>query len=123
MSGAGISRFQNHLGCGPSSLSGTVSPIKNLFEEGECEPAATIRKFRIVQTEGARQVEREVDTYNLDVILSTPSCRLIEFTIADPEGWRARRFTLTEATRTDPRKGWLTLIAIVKLEQIGRAHV
>lgn len=44
--------------------------IKNLFSEGECDPEATIRKFRIVQTEGLRQVEREVETYNLDVILS-----------------------------------------------------
>lgn len=42
--------------------------IKNLFEEGECDPAATIRKFRIVQTEGARQVEREVDTYNMVIL-------------------------------------------------------
>src|SRR5262245_15947125 len=35
--------------------------IRNIFTEGECDPEATIRKFRIVQTEGARQVEREVD--------------------------------------------------------------
>ena len=40
--------------------------IRNVFAEGECDPRATIRKFRIVQTEGARQVEREVDVYNLD---------------------------------------------------------
>lgn len=39
--------------------------IRNIFAEGECDPKATIRKFRIVQTEGARQVEREVDAYNL----------------------------------------------------------
>src|SRR5690606_23372652 len=44
--------------------------MRDVFAEGECDPAATIRKYRIVQTEGARQVEREVDTYNLDVILS-----------------------------------------------------
>lgn len=44
--------------------------IKNAYEEGEVSPEATIRKFRIVQTEGARSVEREVDFYNLDVIIS-----------------------------------------------------
>ena len=44
--------------------------ISNIFTEKECSPEATIRKFRIVQTEGTRQVERDVDTYNLDVILS-----------------------------------------------------
>lgn len=44
--------------------------IKNIYAEGELEPKATIRKFRIVQTEGERQVARQVDYYNLDVIIS-----------------------------------------------------
>ncbi len=44
--------------------------IQNIFEEGELVPEATIRNFRIVQTEGSRQVTREVDFYNLDVIIS-----------------------------------------------------
>jgi hypothetical protein len=44
--------------------------IANIFDEGELVPEATIRKFRIVQSEGARQVAREIDHYNLDVIIS-----------------------------------------------------
>jgi len=44
--------------------------IRNIYEEGELLPETTIRKFRIVQTEGSRQVSREVDFYNLDVIIS-----------------------------------------------------
>jgi len=44
--------------------------IRNINEEGELSPEATIRKFRIVQTEGSRQVSREVDFYNLDDIIS-----------------------------------------------------
>ena len=44
--------------------------IKNIYSEGELEPKATIRKFRLVQTEGARQVSRNVDFYNLEVIIS-----------------------------------------------------
>ena len=44
--------------------------IKNIFEEGELQPEATIRKFRIVQNEGNRDVERLIDFYNLDVIIS-----------------------------------------------------
>lgn len=44
--------------------------IKNIYEESELEPAPTIRKFRIVQTEGARHVARTVDFYNLDLIIS-----------------------------------------------------
>lgn len=44
--------------------------IRNVYDEGELAPEATIRKFRIVQPEGARQVEREVEFYNLDMIIS-----------------------------------------------------
>ena len=44
--------------------------VRNTYEEGELEPEATIRKFRIVQTEGARRVRRLVDFYNLDMIIS-----------------------------------------------------
>ena len=44
--------------------------IKNICTEGELEPEATIRKFRIVQTEGGRQVSRSIDFYNLDIIIA-----------------------------------------------------
>lgn len=44
--------------------------ITNIFQDGELEPEATVRKFRTVQTEGTRQVTRERDYYNLDMILA-----------------------------------------------------
>lgn len=44
--------------------------IKNIYKEKELNKKSTIRKFRIVQTEGRRRVEREIDFYNLDVIIS-----------------------------------------------------
>ncbi|MBN1843842.1 MAG: virulence RhuM family protein [Deltaproteobacteria bacterium] len=44
--------------------------IKNIFNERELSPDATIRKFRIVQKEGQRNVTRMVDFYNLDMIIS-----------------------------------------------------
>jgi hypothetical protein len=44
--------------------------IGNVFDDGECDEGATIRKFRMVRTEGAREVSREVAHYNLDVIIS-----------------------------------------------------
>lgn len=44
--------------------------IKNVYEEGELVAESTVRKFRTVQIEGSRQVERQVDHYNLDVIIS-----------------------------------------------------
>ncbi len=44
--------------------------LANIYDEGELSPEATIRKFRIAQTEGARQVPRLVDHYNLGSILA-----------------------------------------------------
>jgi len=44
--------------------------IQNIFSEGELPPEATIRKYRIVQVEGARTVERLVDHYSLDVVIA-----------------------------------------------------
>lgn len=44
--------------------------IKKVFDDSELEEAATIRKFRIVQQEGSRLVRREVNHYNLQMIIA-----------------------------------------------------
>jgi len=44
--------------------------LKNIFEAGELEEAATISKMEIVRQEGSRSVKRTVDYYNLDVIIA-----------------------------------------------------
>ena len=44
--------------------------IKNIFEDGELVRESTVAKFATVQNEGNRQVERTIDYYNLDVIIS-----------------------------------------------------
>jgi len=44
--------------------------LGNIFEEGELDREATIRKFRIVRFEGTREVSREVEHYNLGAILA-----------------------------------------------------
>lgn len=44
--------------------------IKNVFEEGELDATSTVRNFRTVQEEGNRNVERNIDFYNLDVVIS-----------------------------------------------------
>lgn len=44
--------------------------IKNVFDERELEQSATVANFATVQTEGSRQVERQIEFYNLDVIIS-----------------------------------------------------
>jgi len=42
----------------------------NIYNEAELPPEATIRSFRIVQTESSRQVARNVEHYSLDAILA-----------------------------------------------------
>ena len=44
--------------------------LKDIFETGELAADRTIRKFRTVQTEGTRQVSREIEFYNLDAIIA-----------------------------------------------------
>ena len=44
--------------------------IKNIFEEGELDENRTVAKFATVQNEGGREVERSIEYYNLDIIIS-----------------------------------------------------
>lgn len=44
--------------------------IKNIYNDNELEENRTIRKFRIVQNEGNRQVSRDVNHYNLQMIIA-----------------------------------------------------
>ena len=58
-----------------SELFGVTVPtinyhIKEIFATGELHAGATIRKILIVRKEGARQVQRPIDFYNLDMIIS-----------------------------------------------------
>jgi hypothetical protein len=53
-----------------SSRTNVVEHIKHIYEEDELDENATCRKFRQVQTEGNRNVERELPFYNLDLIIS-----------------------------------------------------
>lgn len=44
--------------------------LKNIYESDELERAATVSKMEIVQSEGDREVTREVELYNLDAIIA-----------------------------------------------------
>ena len=58
--------------------------IGNIYEEGELEQNRTCRKFRQVRTEGIREVGREIDHYNLDVIIS------VGYRVKSPQGTQFR---------------------------------
>lgn len=53
-----------------ASLLNISMHIRNVYEEGELQPEATIKKFLTVRQEGERAVCRQLDYYNLDVIIS-----------------------------------------------------
>jgi len=44
--------------------------IQNIYEEGELQQEATHKKFLSVRQEGKRQVQRNLEYYNLDMIIS-----------------------------------------------------
>jgi hypothetical protein len=66
---------------------GTISEhVKHIFEDGELTPAATVRLFRTVAAEGERTVTREVEHYNLDMVLA------LGFRVRSPVGVRFRQW-------------------------------
>lgn len=73
--------------------------LRNIFEEGELDAAATIRNFRIVRLEGAREVARHVEHYNLDAILA------VGYRVRSERGTQFRRWA-TERLREYLVKGF-----------------
>jgi hypothetical protein len=53
-----------------SSKANISEHIKHIFQTGELNKKATVRKFRTVQKEGSRTVSRDLIHYNLDMIIS-----------------------------------------------------
>ena len=53
-----------------SSKANISEHVKHIFEDGELDPSQTVRNFRTVQLEGKKKVSRQIDHYNLDLILS-----------------------------------------------------
>ncbi len=52
------------------SISAINQHLKRIFSDNELEREATIKKYLIVQTEGNRQIQREVEHYNLQAIIA-----------------------------------------------------
>ncbi len=63
--------------------------LKNLLEDGELDPAATVKESLTVQTEGTREVRRQVTLYNLDAILA------VGYRVRSPRGIQFRRWAST----------------------------
>jgi hypothetical protein len=63
--------------------------LKNLFEDGELDPAATVKESLTVQIEGSREVQRTLALYNLDAILA------VGYRVRSPRGVQFRRWAST----------------------------
>jgi hypothetical protein len=53
-----------------SSKQNVSHHIKSIFQEGELDSAATVKKYLTVQQEGERRIQRQLEFYNLDMIIS-----------------------------------------------------
>lgn len=63
--------------------------LKNVFEDGELNPNATVKESLTVQTEGSREVRRSITLYNLDAILA------VGYRVRTPRGVQFRRWAST----------------------------
>ena len=90
--------------------------LKTLVAEGEIDPEATIRKFRIVRQEGARQVNRQIEHYNLDAILS------VGYRVRSARGTQFRRWA-TERLREYLVKGFTLDDERLKNPPVGTSAV
>ncbi len=63
--------------------------LKNIYQDGELEPAATVKESLTVQTQGARDVRRTVTLYNLDAILA------VGYRVRSKRGMQFRRWAST----------------------------
>jgi hypothetical protein len=63
--------------------------LKNVFDDGELDPAATVKESLTVRLEGSRQVQRPVTLYNLEAILA------VGYRVRSPRGVQFRRWAST----------------------------
>jgi hypothetical protein len=72
-----------------SSKSNVSEHITHMLQEGELDEAATVRKFRTVQNESGRDVNRSITHYNLDMILA------VGYRVKSPLGTQFRQWATT----------------------------
>jgi hypothetical protein len=74
--------------------------LQTIYNEGEIEPGATIRNFRIVRFEGGREVARRIEHYSLDAILA------VGYRVRSQRGTQFRRWA-TQRLREYLVKGFV----------------
>lgn len=85
--------------------------IKKIYGDSELAESVTIRKFRIVQTEGSRQVSREVAHYNLQMIIA------VGFKVNNDRAVRFRKWS-GQIVKDYTIQGWT-----MDKERLKRGHI
>ena len=87
--------------------------IQNIFEEGELIPDSTVKNFLTVQKEGTRGVRRQLDYYNLDMIISVgyriKSNIATRFTEPLTQEMIKTFHRILKADTSDSNKDWFTI--------------
>lgn len=96
-----------------SSKSNISEHIKHIISEGELDESSTVRKFRIVQKEGDREVVRNINHYNLDMIIA------IGYRVRSNIGTNFRKWA-TETLKEYMTKGFALNDTILKEAGGGR---
>lgn len=94
-----------------AGLSTINEHIKKIYADGELTEAATIRKFRIVQTEGSRQVSREVAHFNLQMIIA------VGFKVNNQRAVQFRKWT-GQIMKDHTIQGWT-----MDVERLKKGHM
>ncbi|MBQ7501196.1 virulence RhuM family protein [bacterium] len=85
--------------------------LKKIYADGELQEDATIRKYRIVQTEGSRQVSREVNHYNLQMIIA------VGFKVGNPRAVQFRKWA-GQLVKDYTIQGW-----VMDKERLIKGHM
>jgi hypothetical protein len=84
--------------------------LKTIFDDYELSPEATIRKYRIVQTEGTREVTRDVEHYNLQTIIA------VGFKVNNPRAVQFRKWA-GQIVKDYTIQGWT-----MDVERLKKGH-
>jgi len=92
--------------------------VKSIYEDGELEPEATCKDYLQVRSEGARQVQRRLKHYNLDMVIA------VGYRVRSHRGTQFRRWA-TERLRAE-FQAWANAVAerfgyAVRLARVGPA--
>lgn len=90
--------------------------LKGIYADRELDPAATVRKFRMVRREGARRVGRDIEHYNLDAILA------VGYRVRSPRGTQFRNWAAERLKRARRLKLNLSRVFEAGLNDAIRQH-